>query len=309
MGEGAEGGSFCLVPGEAAPTGRFRESSRAHLLEGSGKVLGRPRCRCTQRACASCAPARGQVPLGSPRALHPYEPHEQRGVARAFEGWDEWAAACVKTIKGRMLTTTMKKKVTLLMMMLTRVGMRMVTRMVVRMVMAARMLVKTVTMMVMLTTARGLIMLMLCGDGDEGQGARHLSARAPSRSFSLIESTHASIPRMNKYAIGERDARLAAYAHAMQAVLEAGEVADGGGRPRTRAQGPAADVFASLRGVYWGMIPGGDGLVSWRCCVCWGLAWDGWLAGLELTDGHLRGQTGCDSHGIRLPAAIARAAP
>ena len=80
---------------------------------------------------------------------------------------------------------------------------------------------------------------------------------------------------MNKYASGERDARLAAYAHAMQAVLEAGEVADGGGRPRTRAQGPAADVFASLRGVYWGMIPGGDGLVSWRCCVCWGLAWDG----------------------------------
>ena len=135
--------------------------------------------------------------------------------------------------------------------------------------MAARMLVKTVTMMVMLTTARGLIMLMLCGDGDEGQGARHLSARAPSRSFSLIESTHASIPRMNKYASGERDARLAAYAHAMQAVLEAGEVADGGGRPRTLAQGPAADVFASLRGVYWGMIPGGDGLVSWRCCVCW----------------------------------------
>ena len=112
---------------------------------------------------------------------------------------------------------------------------------------------------------------------------------------------------MNKYASGERDARLAAYAHAMQAVLEAGEVADGGGRPRTLAQGPAADV--SLRGVYWGMIPGGDGLVSWRCCVCWGLAWDGWLAGLELTDGHLRGQTGCDSHGIRLPAAIARAAP
>ena len=59
------------------------------------------------------------------------------------------------------MTTTMKKKVTLLMVMLTRVGMRMVTRMVVRMVMAARMLVKTVTMMVMLTTARGLIMLML----------------------------------------------------------------------------------------------------------------------------------------------------
>ena len=64
---------------------------------------------------------------------------------------------------------------------------------------------------------------------------------------------------------------------------------------------PPPTVFASLRGVYWGMIPGGDGLVSWRCCVCWGLAWDGWLAGLELTDGHLRGQTGCDSHGA--PAA------
>ena len=208
-----------------------------------------------------------------------------------------------------MLTTTMKKKVTLLMMMLTRVGMRMVTRMVVRMVMAARMLVKTVTMMVMLTTARGLIMLMLCGDGDEGQGARHLSARAPSRSFSLIESTHASIPRMNKYASGERDARLAAYAHAMQAVLEAGEVADGGGRPRTLAQGPAADGFRIAPGCVLGYDSGRRWAVSWRCCVCWGLAWDGWLAGLELTDGHLRGQTGCDSHGIRLPAAIARAAP
>ena len=36
------------------------------------------------RERASCAPARGQVPLGSPRALHPYEPHEQRGVARAL---------------------------------------------------------------------------------------------------------------------------------------------------------------------------------------------------------------------------------
>ena len=137
-------------------------------------------------------------------ASPPYEPHEQRGVARAFEGWDEWAAACVKTIKGRMLTTTMKKKVTLLMMMLTRVGMRMVTRMVMRMVMrmGARMLVKTVTMMVMLMTARGLY-IMLCGDGDEGQGARHLSARAPSRSFSLIESTHASIPRMNNMRVAK----------------------------------------------------------------------------------------------------------
>ena len=40
---------------------------------------------------------------------------------------------------------------------------------------------------------------------------------------------------------------------------------------------PPPTVFASLQGVYWGMIPGGDGLVSWRCCVCWGLAWDGWL--------------------------------
>ena len=46
-------------------------------------------------------------------------------------------------------------------------------------------------------------MLMLCGDGDEGQGARHLSARAPSRSFSLIESTHASIPRMNNMRVAK----------------------------------------------------------------------------------------------------------
>ena len=107
-------------------------------------------------------------------------------------------------------------------------------------------------------------MLMLCGDGDEGQGARHLSARAPSRSFSLIESTHASIPRMNKYASGERDARLAAYAHAMQAVLEAGEVADGGGRPRTLAQGPAADGFRIAPGCVLGYDSGRRWAVSWR---------------------------------------------
>ena len=59
--------------------------------------------------------------------------------------------------------------------------------------------------------------------------------------------------------VAKETARLDAYAHAMQAVLEAGEVADGGGRPSTLAKGPAADV--SLRGVYWGMILGGDGLV------------------------------------------------
>ena len=35
--------------------------------------------------------------------------------------------------------------------------------------------------------------------------------------------------------------RAEGYAHAMQAVLEAGEVADGGGRPSTLAKGPAAD--------------------------------------------------------------------
>ena len=104
--------------------------------------------------------------------------------------------------------------------------------------------------------ARTYIMLMLCGDGDEGQGARHLSARAPSRSFSLIESTHASIPRMNKYASGERDARLAAYAHAMQAVLEAGEVADGGDRPSTLAKGAAA-TLSHFSGVCIGAILGG----------------------------------------------------
>ena len=41
--------------------------------------------------------------------------------------------------------------------------------------------------------------------------------------------------------VAKETARLAAYAHAMQAVLEAGEVADGGDRPSTLAKGPAAD--------------------------------------------------------------------
>ena len=67
---------------------------------------------------------------------------------------------------------------------------------------------------------------------------------------------------MNKYASGERDARLAAYAHAMQAVLEAGEVADGGGRPRTLAQGPAADGFRIAPGCVLGYDSGRDGRVS-----------------------------------------------
>ena len=60
---------------------------------------------------------------------------------------------------------------------------------------------------------------------------------------------------------------------------------------------PPPTVFASLRGVYWGMIPGGDGLVC-RLAVLRLLGTSlGWLlAGLELTDGHLRGQAGCDSH-------------
>ena len=67
---------------------------------------------------------------------------------------------------------------------------------------------------------------------------------------------------MNKYASGERDARLAAYAHAMQAVLEAGEVADGGGRPRTLAQGPAADGFRIAPGVL-----GYDSGRRWACVL------------------------------------------
>ena len=32
---------------------------------------------------------RDKGPLGSAWALHPYEPHEQRGVAPAFKGWDK----------------------------------------------------------------------------------------------------------------------------------------------------------------------------------------------------------------------------
>ena len=106
---------------------------------------------------------------------------------------------------------------------------------------------------------------------------------------------------MNKYASGERDARLAAYAHAMQAVLEAGEVADGGGRPRTLAQGPAADGFR----IAPGCVLGYDSGRRWACVLAvlrllgTSLGW--LLAGLELTDGHLRGQAGCDSHGA--PAA------
>ena len=85
--------------------------------------------------------------------------------------------------------------------------------------------------------------------------------------------------------VAKETARLAAYAHAKQAVLEAGEVADGGGRPSTLAKGPAADVFASLRGVYWGMILGGDGLVC-RLAVLRLLGTSlGWLAGGPRVDG------------------------
>ena len=109
--------------------------------------------------------------------------------------------------------------------------------------------------------------------------------------------------------VAKETARLAAYAHAMQAVLEAGEVADGGGRPSTLAKGPAADVFASLRGVYWGMIPGGMGLCRLAALRLLGTSLGWLLAGLELTDGHLRGQAGAIPTEPRLPAASARAAP
>jgi hypothetical protein len=46
------------------------------------------------------------------------------------------------------------------------------------------------------------------------------------------------------------------YAHAMQAVLEAGEVADGGDRPSTLAKGAAA-TLSHFSGVCIGAILGG----------------------------------------------------
>jgi len=39
--------------------------------------------------------------------------------------------------------------------------------------------------------------------GEDGDDVVMLSARAPSRSFSLIESTHASIPRMNNMRVAK----------------------------------------------------------------------------------------------------------
>ena len=108
--------------------------------------------------------------------------------------------------------------------------------------------------------------------------------------------------------VAKETARLAAYAHAMQAVLEAGEVADGGGRPSTLAKGPAV---ASLRGVYWGMIPGGDGLVC-RLAVLRLLGTSlGWLAGGPRVDGRTPARAGRVRfpRSPRLPAASARAAP
>ena len=108
--------------------------------------------------------------------------------------------------------------------------------------------------------------------------------------------------------VAKETAQLAAYAHAMQAVLE---VADGGGRPSTLAKGPAADVFASLRGVYRGMILGGDGLVC-RLAVLRLLGTSlGWLAGGPRVDGRTPARAGRVRfpRSPRLPAASARAAP
>ena len=56
--------------------------------------------------------------------------------------------------------------------------------------------------------------------------------------------------------VAKETARLAAYAHAMQAVLEAGEVADGGDRPSTLAKGAAA-TLSHFSGVCIGAILGG----------------------------------------------------
>ena len=68
--------------------------------------------------------------------------------------------------------------------------------------------------------------------------------------------------------VAKETARLAAYAHAMQAVLEAGEVADGGGRPRTLAQGPAADGFR----IAPGCVLGYDSGRRWACVSIGGAA-------------------------------------
>ena len=140
-----------------------------------------------------------------------------------------------------------------------------------------------------------MMMLAVMVMKGRGRGTSPL-ARRVDRSLSSSRRKRAFRGRTNMR-VAKETARLAAYAHAMQAVLE---VADGGGRPSTLAKGPAADVFASLRGVYRGMILGGDGLVC-RLAVLRLLGTSlGWLlAGLELTDGHLRGQAGCDSHGAR----------
>ena len=81
------------------------------------------------------------------------------------------------------------------------------------------------------------------------------------------------------------------HAHARQAWREAGDVADGGDRSSTLAKGAAALIKGITPGCVLGRFWAGDGLcVDWRCCVCWGLAWDGWRRrASKLTDGHLRG--------------------
>ena len=66
VGEGAEGGSFCLVRGEAAPTGRFRESSRAHLREGSGQATVSVHTVSVRELRACSRPGPSRLAPGSP---------------------------------------------------------------------------------------------------------------------------------------------------------------------------------------------------------------------------------------------------
>ena len=177
---------FCLVRGEAAPMGRFRESSRAH---GVGEH--RERARAARLLEARSLSARPELSPPTSLMISAGLPEHARDGMPEAAG----SGARVMTIRRRMLTTVKKGMVTMLTTMLTRVLTRILTRMGMRMVtrMRARMLVKTVTMLVMRTTARGqLSCYHACGDGDDGQGAMRLSARAPSRSFVLM-SERASI--------------------------------------------------------------------------------------------------------------------
>ena len=127
MGEGAEGGSFCLVRGEAAREGserKFKGPPSGRFREGSGEATVSVHTESARAARLLEARSLSARPgLSTPTSLM-----SSAGLPEhSRDGMNGQQAACVKTIKGRMLTTTMKKKVTLLMMMLTRVGMRMVT--------------------------------------------------------------------------------------------------------------------------------------------------------------------------------------